>query len=596
MNKNEFYSKLMEENTFDYEKIRTRAIAQKYASKPASALRLAGLVSGIAAVTVIIGISIFSMFSRTEGGIDFDKPLEVLSFEQRAERAKQNYDKSKSVYKQVDLLVTFKEAVSSSQAQEILYNISDEIKVKTAYLQSGESISGADGLNTLFNESGGTLVTGVLINCPNYLYTDIDANPMVYLVDYPADDESFEDAKPAKVDNTEAPVQTQETLDTEPPVITPEITDEPVDIPTTTDNTSSSETVTATDETAETTDGTETQETLIPPEITIPPVTSATETAETTVPPQTTTAEPTQPPVSEPVYSSYITQKQSGVTGAGFLTDSRFYAVHSDGIEIFDIFYGASTRFFSVSLDTPRVHWLASDGSRMLVSSLTDGYKRSLLWWIDVNEKAVYSVETYSLIGKDEIVQVGYNDDEGAMAMIIKGGSNSYLGYVDTSDYGYSFIMDTVDSNTKLVGATKDKVYVLNGDGSASQITAYRVSDLSTYTVRKYYSNPSVVSSNSFNRAAVLPADNSIIGLVEIFDASTASFYTTQQATGPIYFSKTGKYAAVGESFYSIEDGVVSELKKTQRLVRTTNFKAYGSSLYDIISTSSDEIKIGVLG
>ena len=77
--------------------------------------------------------------------------------------------------------------------------------------------------------------------------------------------------------------------------------------------------------------------------------------------------------------------------------------------------------------DTPRVHWLASDGSRMLVSSLTDGYKRSLLWWIDVNEKAVYSVETYSLIGKDEIVQVGYNDDEGAMAMIIKGGSNSYL-------------------------------------------------------------------------------------------------------------------------------------------------------------------------
>ncbi len=182
MNTKEFYKQLMEEYTFDHEKIKKAAMQPE---APAKKSRIRTAIISASAIAAALAVTIGTTAVLSNGNPVSVTPSTVTA-EQRYQLAAETYQMADEEYGDEEeyFYVTFKDEKTPSDMQDILLSVdnSGTIKVLTLYLSDMNAVTGSDNIRSMFDENEEN-IAAVKILCPGNLYRKLQDNELIYLVE-----------------------------------------------------------------------------------------------------------------------------------------------------------------------------------------------------------------------------------------------------------------------------------------------------------------------------------------------------------------------------------------------------------------------------
>lgn len=181
MNTNEFYKELMNEYSFDHEKIKKAAMGKSVQAKKS---RFKAVWLSVAGAAAAIAVTFSSVALLNTGNPVSVAPTTSMSAEDRFRMAMDAYNKADENTEDVFLYVTFKEAETPEDMQRILAKADNKgnIRVTEVYLSDGAQVSGSENIAALFDENVKD-ITAVKVYCPGNFLKKLTALRSVYLVE-----------------------------------------------------------------------------------------------------------------------------------------------------------------------------------------------------------------------------------------------------------------------------------------------------------------------------------------------------------------------------------------------------------------------------
>ncbi len=630
MNKHDFYKEIMSEYSFDTEKIRSNAKKGKYARQKITPFTI-GLTAAVAAVTVTLGtVAMTNLGDRN--GVDLvgtNPSLSALSSSERVQNAIEQQNKNRDSEELLDVMVTFNSPLSPKRAEAVIAAHTDgSVPVKTVYLADGSRISGSEQVAAVFG--GSSEISGVCIECAGSVMALLQNDRDVFLVELMSESDL----------NTVAPINPEDvdTLEVTIPEYVPPV-ELPDDIP---DTQEGGATVTAPDETQE---APETVEVISPeteevlpettengttepqPETTdIPETAEAPETEqpaatddahETSDTPETEQPEPpvtpTAPELPEGVVlptapeSFRYETENVGAESAYFLSEYTIFARTDSGFALYDYFNGKESLVDEAECDSPRVHWVAEKGGKLIVSANDENGMRNRMWLVDAGSQTIIELNAKDTVMDGTMTDVGYNADCRKMAMVVKE-YGVYYTFILTLDENNSleyvnYVFET-EAKTELLACTDSSVYVAVTDGSLSQVYRADIATAEKTLLKTYTGAPKFSHNLAFTHGITAPSDSALSGSVEIFDPATESFISAAGVGSSAVFGASRHNVCIDGSYYAVVNGGISPTGGINAIAPvdyknsfSTRYAAHADSGYIVITDSvySSENKSGVL-
>ncbi len=584
MNKNDFYKQLMSEYSFDAEKIRNNAKNGRYAKQKISPLTI-GITAAVAVCTVACGTLAMTTLGN-RNGVDLvgeNSSLSALSYSERIQNAIKQQNEARDSEEIIDIMVTFTAPLAPRQAENIIASYTNgSVPVKTVYLADGSRISGSAEVAAVFN--GSNPVSALCIECAGSIMSLLQSDPDVCLVELlsEADLDTITPIDPQEVETLEVsgiddlPPEQSTTGDTtgsntvEDPIVidplpveTTEITieteqAETIDRSETAELPESNETITSTD-TAETVDSAETTE--------VPETTETTEQL-----PAEETAEPSEPVISvtpdvlpdgvtlpvNPESYAYETDYLDA-DHAYFLSDYVMLVRNDESFGLYS-YYGEQEELVEkTECISPKVHWVAENGGKAIISGTNDNGARNKLWLADAYSGRIYDLRADETVMDGTLTDVGYNAETQTLTMLIKeyGTYYTYSAKLSNGTLSYANLIFSTEAKTSLLGSANGCTYLAVSDGSLSQVYAVNNASCEARIIKTYSDNPKFSNNLAFTHGIIAPSDYAVTGSVAIFDASTESFIDTGCFENSVSFGASKHSFKLGDSYYTVSNGTL---------------------------------------
>lgn len=561
MNKRDFYKQLMSEYTFDAETIKANAKKGRTAKQKALPMYI-GMTAAAAVCTVAVGTAAMTMLGD-KGGVTLiqDGGLAALPAAERLEKALEEIKANADSSVKHDVLVSFSRPLSSAEVQAVLTRYTESIPVKQLWFADGTKTSGTDNISAIFN-GGGSGITGAVVNCTGVDMNKLQEDYLVHAVEI-VTAKDMENAAP--INPNEIGAETVEV------VVPDDIPDAPVTAPTepyepVTDVTEPvPEKPVEPEQPAESEPVTDEAETVEPEE----PVTSETVDAPEIDEP----VEPEQPeePVYEPVLLPegvilpaeaeklcYETVNINAET-AHFLTDKTFYVKTPDEVKLFSFDGISEEEIASAECADAKTIWVSENGARMIVSG-TDGEMRNKLLFLDAVRGEIVDLSAEDMVMDGTLVGAGYNAESNLLVLNIKENGVYYVCTASlNSDHTSRFITTCFESEAKvtLLCADGNNLYAAVADGSLTQVFRINSNGASADIIKTFDNAPRIVANPAFTHAVLYPAENAVIGFVEIFDPATESVITTDYFNSAISFGASRHSFSADGSYFTINGGSI---------------------------------------
>ena len=605
MNKKDFYRELMSEYSFDADKIKQNAKKGRFARQKISPVSIA-LTAAVAACTVAVGTLAVSIINSHNNGVILDTSGNTLSGLTAAERLQQALaaqDKEKENTETINVLVTFTSYMTPQAAQEVITSSVTEasVPVKAVFLADESRITDKAAVEALFNGSEQN-IRAVAISCPASFMGVLQQRTEVALAE-PVSEEELATAVIVDKDEINGIVDTNEPAapdtepvytDTEPETSesgvggdnTPsDATDEPIDI------TETEEPVEPTDEAPAETE--EPVETVEAPAVTEP----ETQETEVIIPAEPLPAEDSLPEgIKLPLQAEKLSFESEylGAENAYFINNSTLFVKTAENIAL----YSFDGRNLTLVADAPAVDakagWIAENGGKMIVSSLSDDGRRTKLWYIDADNYCIKDLSAEDMVMDGTIMGFGYNAASRILAVNIKENGMYYVCAAKLTSAGtLDYIGTPFESKSKvtLMCSGGNTLYLAVTSGSLTQVMSVDVVTEETSIIKSYDNNPKISKNLAFTQSVIAPSDAAVIGFTEILEGATGKFAVTD------FFDTTITFGASRTSFladgqcYTVADGAVSASGGVAALA-PIEYKKSLSAQYVVSAVNDGRVKI----
>lgn len=621
MNKHDFYKQLMSEYTFDPEKIKNNAKKGRFARQKISPMAI-GLTTAVAAATVVCGTLAFSMAGNRNGVDLVDTGSSALSSrtaEQRVLDAIEQQNKEQNSEEIKDVLVTFNLPISPAQAQDILACYADgSIPVTAIYMADGSRISGSRQVEAVFG--GSEEISAVAVQCAGSVMSKLQADKDIFLVELlsesdfdtavpirPEDIETLDVQIPEREDikdDTETDPQIKDPISdvivigTEETDTTDAVTEDTADIGTT-DISDTAEG--GTNETTDSCDSPDTSDTTDTPD---EDTAENGETTDAPIIPETGeandnnidngSADAPDAPVAAPVLPEGITLPVTpesysyssaylGAESAFFLRNGMMYLRTANEVALYSFDGNTMKQAATAECADAKVHWVAENGGKMIVSGVDEYGMRNKLLLINADAYEIYDLNAEDIVMNGTLSDVGFNAETKKLVLSVKEDGVYYVCVSQVYDYNGSaeYIGAPFESAARpyLLSCTADTVYLAVADGTLTQVYAVNINSGELRIIKTYDNNPKMSHNLAFSHGIITPSATAFTGNVEIFDPAAETFIKTN------YFNETLNFGASRHSFsvngdvYNVSGGSVTATGGINALAPIDYRKSF-SSLY----------------
>lgn len=601
MNKNEFYKQLMSEYSFDADKIKANARKGRFAGHRALPMYV-GITAAAAALVVTVGTAVF-MTLGSDRGVDYEGGKMTMTAAERLHKALEDIERNSGSAEYHDVLVTFVSPMSPDAARDILTKYSDDNKVdvKTVYLEDGTIMSGDKWVEAAFN--GESRMKGAVIYCAGADMALLQEDTSVFAVEIVEENE-LDSVLPIDTERGETiappPQSSLPEAEVTPPLTLPaftyesELPAERTEETAETESTYETEIGTIPAESEDTEEGTagteidlgtvEEQET-----VTVPPI-PETEGAESEDIPAVNPNAPEGPEktglpegVTLPASADKLLYKTGniGAETAFFIKDDVMFVKSADKISLYSFNGDVEREIASESCSGAKIHWISESGSRMIVSGKDDEGKRSRLLYINADGGIINDLSVEDVVMDGTLSGVGYNEQTGLLALIIKEDGAYYICTLKFSGSGGTSFLSTCYENTKkvtLLASEGDNIYIAVTGEERTEI--YSVNSTGGYEpvlIKTYDSEPKIAKNLAFTHAVFSPPDGAVIGFVEIFDPRTESFVSTGSFDSAVSFGISRHSFSDNDRCYTINGGALEAVSGIDLFARIDYRKGLSS-------------------
>lgn len=557
MDKRDFYRELMDEFSFDKEKIYNNAknglLSRK--DKIRSSIKTPiyiGMTAAVAAVVVTVGTLAASQFGgHGAGPLPSEESYAALSSEQQRIKDGLNAVRENENSKNpVDVLVTFSRPLSPAEAQSVLLENADgSVPVKALFMDNGTKVNGTDNVGAVFaGGSGSGKVTGAVIRCAGYLMTAFQDNSLVLAVELYTPENGFEPIVPPITDSTPEHTSSEST---------PESTDN-------TDNsmTESTGSVDSSDtppDTSDTGNSTESGGDVVqPPENDLYEIVNYISAIDER--PENTFGSPSVYDVPQTLdWISAVLPE--GVTLPGdmerfscntdniearnayFLNDNVFYVRTDNDIRLYTITDGTAALTALTPCGDAKVFWISENGGSMLALGIDNK-----IYNIDANSGTISEINIAEAVGSGEIAEIAYNENSQILALNVCEDGMYYL-RVYQNGYDSSALKTLFSSEKKFALAGAEGNTVFYAQYSAGDLCIYKVSSGESPFCAATIDGEYLISRNAAFTHAVLQGDH----VTMIFDP--ISFKVVFSSGADVDFGVSGHSFRSGGKYFTIIDG-----------------------------------------
>lgn len=551
MNKRDFYKELMSEYAFDKDKILNNAKKGKYAGRKPLPLYI-GMTAAAAALIVAVGTATFSLTSRNKGAVySGGDDLAALSDKQRIDKAKIDADENENSAIQVDVLVSFRGALSPSEVQNVLTAYSDtSVPVKMLFFEDGSKAVGGEQVGAVF-ESGNGAITGAIINCPGHLMKSLMTNQYVLLAEI-ASAEDFNSVTPI------SPVGNLENIDNSNSSDNGDsnISSEPTDI----------------DVSGGGIDGDNSSDNSIPdiPVVDVPIV----------VPQNTEIKLPigVNLPNGHSAGFSYITD-DLGAERAYFLNEDILYVKTASSVRLYRWKDEAETLVASQDIEDAQVCWISENGSRLMVTGKENGIRRKM-FIVDAYNCTINDMGAESFVGEGTIASAAYNENDDVLAVNVLDGGVYFLYSAHLNGYqaadAETLFMD--GANVNILGELNGTVYF--SDSANGKTTIYKGNGNVVSELEGVYT----ANINSAFTHAVMSCGSSNA----IFDPAAESLIPASANTA---FGVALHTCTMDGEYYKVEGGALVKIDRSVANAAKIDFKRSFSSTHSAL-VSNGSVRI----
>ncbi len=194
MDKRDFYRELMEQYTFDKDKIYLNA---KKGKTPWNRLHkqpmpiYLGMTAAVAAVVVTVGTITASNIGRTNitHPLVSGSSVAALQNDERIKKGQNDARDNEGSKELVDVLVSFERPLSSAEVQRVLLARSEgSVPIGALYFADGVTVVGTDNVANVFEENGSGII-GAKIRCAGYLMSELQNDSLVLAVEIADNDD-----------------------------------------------------------------------------------------------------------------------------------------------------------------------------------------------------------------------------------------------------------------------------------------------------------------------------------------------------------------------------------------------------------------------
>ncbi|MBD5129418.1 MAG: hypothetical protein HDT43_05790 [Ruminococcaceae bacterium] len=423
MDKRDFYREIMENYTFDKNKIYTNAKKGKFTGNYLRRQPLPiyiGMTAAVAAVAVTVGTITATRLDKRNviDGITVGSSYAALSNEERIKKGQEEARDNESSKELFDVLVSFERPVSSAEVQRVLLARSEgSVPVKALYMEDGTAIVGIDNVGALFNGNGISGITGAKIRCAGYLMSQLQSDSLVLAVEIINNNDTPELIVPIVTDNSSVVGDISGDSSQSSDVISDSSTDN--------ESTSSVSTVNSSTELPESSSSdNNVSEPTAPPVYEIENHISAVDGGYSPAVAHNENISSPMIPIDvlmalsddaqlpfDPGRFSYLTEDM-GAKQAYFLNDNTLYVRTENDIRLYTVTGGEAVLAVSQECADTTVFWIAENGGRLLALG-SDGN----LYDVDANSGKINVVSLESAIGAGIVYDIAYNEETGILAL-----------------------------------------------------------------------------------------------------------------------------------------------------------------------------------
>lgn len=194
MDKRDFYRELMEQYTFDRDKIYLNA---KKGKTPWNRLHkqpipiYLGMTAAVAAVVVTVGTVTVANLGRTNvTALVSGSSVAELKNDERIKKGQSDVRDNEGSNELFDVLVSFERPLSSAEVQRVLLARSEgSVPISALYLADGTAVVGKNEITNVI-EGNGSGITGAKIRCAGYLMSGLQSDSLVLAVEIVDDSDS----------------------------------------------------------------------------------------------------------------------------------------------------------------------------------------------------------------------------------------------------------------------------------------------------------------------------------------------------------------------------------------------------------------------
>lgn len=548
MNKRDFYKELMSEYAFDKDKILNNAKRGKYAGRKPLPLYI-GMTAAAAALVVAVGTAAFSLTNH-KGAVYSGGELAALSDKQRIDKAMSDADENENSAMPVDVLVSFRGALSPSEVQNVLTAYSDtSVPVKMLFLEDGSRAVGSEQVGAVF-ESGNGAITGAIINCPGHLMKSLMTNQRVLLAEI-ASAEDFNSVMPispignlTNIDNSNNSGNGDSDISHNPPDVNVsgggiDGDNSNVDVP---------------DD----------------PVVEVPIV----------VPQNTEIKLPVgvNLPNGHSTGFSYITD-DLGAERAYFLNDDVFYVKTASSVRLYKWNGESETLVASQDIEDAQVCWISENGSRLMVTGKDNGIRRKM-FIVDAYNCTINDMGVESFVGEGTIISAAYNENDDVLAVNVfdRGAYFLYMAHLNGYQAADADTLFMDGTNVNILGELNGTVYF--SDSANGKTTIYKGEGTVVSELEGVYS----ANVNSAFTYSVMNCDSSSA----IFDPATESLIPASANTT---FGVALHTCAIDGEYYKVEGGALVKIDKSVANAAKIDFKRSFSKTYTAL-VSNGSVRI----
>lgn len=548
MNRRDFYKELMSEYAFDKDKILNNAKKGRYARKTPLPLYI-GMTAAAAALIVTVGTLSFRL-NDNKGATYNGGSLAALSDKERIDKAKTEAARNENSEALVDVIVSFRGALSTTEVQNVLTAYSDSsVPVKKLFLADGSTAVGGERVGAVF-ESGNGAITGAIINCPGSLIKLLMTNENVLLAEI---------ATPEDFDNA-APISSIGGVPN-------------IDSFNNSDNNGDSDNQPDIDVSGGGIDGDNSN-------IDVPIVDVPDDTSVPIVPPENTEIKlpaGINLPNGHSSGFSYITD-DLGAERAYFLNENVFYVKTANSVRLYKWNGESETLAVSQDVEDAQVCWISENGSRLMVTGKENGIRRKMLI-VDAYNCTINDMSVENFVEGGSIAVAAYNENDDVLAVnVFDGESYSlYTAHLNGYQAADAVTLFSRGQNVNILGEAGGAVYF--SDTADGKTTIYK-DGTAVSELEGAYS----ASVNSAFTHAIMSSDSGSA----VFDPATESLIPV---SGSVSFGVSLHMCAIDGEYFKVENGSLVKMERSVANAAKIDFKRSLSATYTAL-VSNGSVRI----